>query len=292
MDPRLEGHSRAGRGSLEYERDRTARERIRAERVVLELACPREQILELRWLELLAGQEVARQAQQCTLATLMRLRVVTWNLMHGRAQPPAGHELRDEFCAALASWEWDVALLQEVPPWWPGPIAAALHSEYRLVMTSRNGLLSLRRALAVRWPDLIKSNGGGCNVILAHRDRIVAHRSRRLRRFPERRSMHAVRLACGVWVANVHASTAESAAAPDCRLTVKTAVEWAAGEPLVVGGDFNLREPSFDGLTHVCGRDVDHIFANAGLRGTGECAVLDRGRLSDHPPLAATVLLP
>ena len=44
----------------------------------------------LNELELFAGEEVARQAQQCTLAIVMRLRVVTWNLMHGRAEPPAG----------------------------------------------------------------------------------------------------------------------------------------------------------------------------------------------------------
>ena len=53
----------------------------------------------------------------------MRLRVLTWNLMHGRARPSAGRDLRPEFTAALAGWEWDVALLQEVPPWWPEPLA-------------------------------------------------------------------------------------------------------------------------------------------------------------------------
>ncbi len=47
------------------------------------------------------------------------MRVLTWNLMHGRAVPPAGRELFDEFALALAGWEWEVALLQEVPPWWP-----------------------------------------------------------------------------------------------------------------------------------------------------------------------------
>ena len=54
----------------------------------------------------------------------MQLRVLTWNLMHGRSVPPAGRDLRAEFTAALAGWEWDVALLQEVPPWWP-PAARA-----------------------------------------------------------------------------------------------------------------------------------------------------------------------
>ena len=47
------------------------------------------------------------------------MRVLTWNLFHGRAVPDAPRELLDEFAAQLAAWAWDVALLQEVPPWWP-----------------------------------------------------------------------------------------------------------------------------------------------------------------------------
>jgi endonuclease/exonuclease/phosphatase family metal-dependent hydrolase len=219
----------------------------------------------------------------------MRLRVVTWNLMHGRAQPPAGRDLLPEFTAALAGWEWDVALLQEVPPWWPAKLAAALDTEYRSVLTSRNGLLTLRRAVAVRWPDLIKSNGGGANAILARRDRIVMHRVRRLCRVPERRWVHAVRLACGIWVANLHASTREARAARDCRLAAVTALEWSGTEPLVLGGDYNLRRPELGALSPVGERDVDHIFVNADMTPAGEAEVLDRGALSDHPPLSVTV---
>jgi endonuclease/exonuclease/phosphatase family metal-dependent hydrolase len=219
----------------------------------------------------------------------MRLRVVTWNLMHGRAQPPAGRDLLPEFTAALAGWEWDVALLQEVPPWWPGKLADALDAEYRSVRTSRNGLLTLRRAVAVRWPDLIKSNGGGANAILARRDRIVMHRVRRLCRVPERRWVHAVRLACGIWVANLHASTQGARAARDCRLAAATALEWSGSEPLVLGGDYNLRLPELAALSPVGERDVDHIFVNADMTPAGEAEVLDRGALSDHPPLRVTV---
>jgi endonuclease/exonuclease/phosphatase family metal-dependent hydrolase len=219
----------------------------------------------------------------------MRLRVVTWNLMHGRAQPPAGRDLLPEFTAALAGWEWDVALLQEVPPWWPSELATVLDAEYRSVNTSRNGLLTLRRAVAVRWPDLIKSNGGGANAILARRDRIVMHRVRRLRRVPERRWVHAVRLACGIWVANLHASAQEARAARDCRLAASTALEWSGPEPLVLGGDYNLRLPELGALSSVGERDVDHIFVNADMTPAGEAEVLDRGALSDHPPLRVTV---
>jgi endonuclease/exonuclease/phosphatase family metal-dependent hydrolase len=219
----------------------------------------------------------------------MRLRVVTWNLMHGRAQPPAGRNLLPEFTAALAGWEWDVALLQEVPPWWPGELAAALDAEYRSVHTSRNGLLTFRRAVAVRWPDLIRSNGGGANAILARRDRIVMHRVLRLRRVPERRWVHAVRLACGIWVANLHASAQQARAARDCRLAAATALEWSGAEPLVLGGDYNLRLPELGALSPVGERDVDHIFVNADMTPAGEAEVLDRATLSDHPPLRVTV---
>src|SRR5947209_217611 len=126
----------------------------------------------------------------------MRLRVLTWNFWHGRSDPAAGRDLLPEFSAALQGWEWDVALLQEVPPWWPGALAQRLqdHVEHRQVLTSRNALLPVRRALAIRWPDLIKSNGGGANAILVRDISVAEHRTRRLCWWPERRQLHAVRL--------------------------------------------------------------------------------------------------
>ncbi len=171
---------------------------------------------------------------------VMRFRVLTWNLMHGRAQPSAGRDLRREFAAALGGWDWDVALLQEVPPWWPAGLGAELEAEYRFVLTSRNGLLAARRAIATRWPDLIGANGGGANAILARHDRIVAHRTVRLARFPERRWAHGAWLAAGFWVVNVHSSGDEARAQRDGELVARTSLRWAAGAPLVVGGDFNL----------------------------------------------------
>ena len=43
--------------------------------------------------------------------------------------PGAGRDLRAEFAAALAGWDWDVALLQEVPPWWPPALARACDAD-------------------------------------------------------------------------------------------------------------------------------------------------------------------
>ncbi|HEY0517251.1 MAG TPA: endonuclease/exonuclease/phosphatase family protein, partial [Solirubrobacteraceae bacterium] len=133
--------------------------------------------------------------------------VLTWNLFHGRSVPAAGRSLRLEFASMLAGWRWDVALLQEVPPWWTADLAAACAARGAAVLTSRNSALPLRHALAERWPDAIKSNGGGANVILL-RDTSERLRSShvRLRVWPERRVAQAVWLPDGSVAVNYHGS--------------------------------------------------------------------------------------
>jgi len=212
------------------------------------------------------------------------VRVLTWNLFHGRAVPPAGHELFAEFAAALAGWEWDVALLQEVPPWWPGRLGAALGVDERHVLTSRNFGQVARRFAAVRWPDAIKSNGGGCNAILARDMAIEEHRVRRLVWWPERRWMHAVRLRDGVWVANLHTG----ARAAQGRAAAETLRAWAGESPAVLGGDFNVAELALPGFTRAGGNGVDQVFvARLAAEGT---RVLERGSLSDHAPVLVSVM--
>jgi endonuclease/exonuclease/phosphatase family metal-dependent hydrolase len=222
------------------------------------------------------------------------LRVLTWNLWHGRSDPAAGRDLLPDFAAALAAWEWDVALLQEVPPWWPEPLAERLGqtAEQRRVLTSRNSLLPLRRAIAVRWPDVIKSNGGGANAILVRGTAVAEHRTQRLCWWPERRQLHAVQLATGVWVGNLHATVGDDPAARrDAERARVTMVQWTAGAPFVLGGDFNVRGLSLAGLTFAGGYDVDLIFTS-GLAPVDGVDVLDRGPLSDHAPVAVTLQRP
>jgi endonuclease/exonuclease/phosphatase family metal-dependent hydrolase len=251
------------------------------------------------------------------------IRVLTWNLLHGRSLPDSGRDLLPEFTRALSGWEWDVAALQEVPPWWPAALGAQLGASARLVLTSRNSLLPVRRAIARRWPDVIRSNGGGCNAILVRGRTVLEHRKLRLCRLPERRWLHAVRIAGGaqpshggaqpshggaqpshggaqpshggaqgshgsVWVGNLHATAHRDPSAwRDGRLAATAALRWAAAEPLVLTGDFNLLAPAFVSFRWAGGHDVDHAFV-AGLEPV-EALVLDRGSLSDHAPLLVTL---
>jgi endonuclease/exonuclease/phosphatase family metal-dependent hydrolase len=222
----------------------------------------------------------------------VHLRVLTWNLQHGRSVPPSPRELLDEFGASLQSWEWDVALLQEVPPWWTAPLAARLGAEHRHALTSRNALPRLRRALARRWPEVMKSQGGGANAILARRDRIVAHRVEVLTRAPEQRVAHGVSLGCGAWLVHLHATAHDTAAAErDGATAAAAALRWAQDGAVVLGGDFNLLDPRWPRFTAAGGHDVDHVFTAGPVRALRAAEVLDRGVLSDHAPVAVDLRL-
>lgn len=217
------------------------------------------------------------------------LRVLTWNVLHGRSVPPAGRPLLTEFAAKIAGWDWDVALLQEVPPWWPPALARASAADQRLVLTSRNSMLALRRAIATRRPDLIKSNGGGANAILVRGGVIAEQRTRRLCLLPERRQLQAVRLGGGTWVANLHATVRNDLAARrEGLIAAQSLQSWAAGAPCVLGGDFNVRDFALPGMEYIGGHDVDHVYA-AGFTSAREPEVLERGRLSDHAPVLVAV---
>ncbi len=218
------------------------------------------------------------------------MRVLTWNLYHGRAVPPAGRDLLAEFAAALAGWDWDVALLQEVPPWWPPVLARACGAQQRSALTSRNALPALRHVLARRAPDLMKSNGGGANAILVRDARIVEHRRTLLRRRPERRVCHAVALDSGIWCANLHAQVHSPARAQaDIERAAAAALVWSAGAPVLLGGDFNVRRPAATGFVALGGQGVDHVLGH-GLRAPGRPEIPARADLSDHAAVIVTVL--
>jgi endonuclease/exonuclease/phosphatase family metal-dependent hydrolase len=200
----------------------------------------------------------------------VQFRALTWNLFHGRDAPPdpalftwrsrlfrisernathvqVNRGLLGEFSRLIASWEWDVCLLQECPPRFTTPLAVACKAEGHRVLTSRNSLPALRTALARLNPDLIASNEGGSNLTLLRRrgplGEIVDRRALTMRkRWPERRTMGFVRTGSGLCVANLHASANRPAlAAAELRLAATAATDWAGQAPLLFGGDLNLR---------------------------------------------------
>jgi Endonuclease/Exonuclease/phosphatase family len=203
----------------------------------------------------------------------VQIRVISWNLFHGRDAPPdpalatwrsrlfkitergpeyaqVNRSLFAEFATALSLMPWDLALLQEAPPRWQPRLAEALEAETHRVLTSRNQFAPLSGWLAELNPDLIASWEGGSNLTLvrgaflegpdpaiAERRELVINEGR-----PERRAMGFTRLAAGPCVANLHASSNRpDLAASEVLRAAETAVDWAGGAPLIFGGDLNLR---------------------------------------------------
>jgi hypothetical protein len=267
------------------------------------------------------------------------MRVLSWNLYHGRDFPPdealftlrsrllrvternathvqVNRPLRDEFAGWLAGQDWDVVLLQEAPPLWFRELGARTRSNGVRVLTSRNVLPPAQRLLADLNPDLIASWEGGSNQVLVRAPgRVLEHRTMTLTRRPERRRMvwTRVRLASGerVCVANLHASAGlPGKATGELLAAARNAVDWSGGDPLVFGGDTNLRPARnplpFDELRKRFGlgdptgpHAIDHLLSRE-LRVVErprqlapeqrELAQPDglRLRLSDHAPVIAS----
>lgn len=268
-----------------------------------------------------------------------QIKILSWNLYHGRDFPPdpalftwrsrlfgvternATHAqvnrvLLDEFARVLDGFDWDVALLQEAPPRWFAELARRTRSNGVRVLTSRNYVPPLQRVLADLNPDLIASSDGGSNQILVRSPgRITEHRRLTIAWRPEQRRMHWARIALTdgprLCVANLHASAGlPGQASIELVRAAELAVEWSAGDPLVFGGDLNVRPKRtpapFDtlrerfGLVEPTAPDaIDHLLAR-GLRieePPRRLAPEDRElvepdgrriRLADHAPVVAT----
>ena len=203
----------------------------------------------------------------------MSIRVLSWNLYHGRDFPPnprlftwrsrllgrsvangthvqVNRDLLEEFTDLLAGASWDVALLQEVPPRWSDSLCRACGAEGHGVLTSRNWLSPLRTLIAARNPDLIASNEGGSNLTLV-RGEIQERSELELRSGPrpERRVMAFTGAipkgaSAEVCIANLHASSGranQALAEDEVLFAAVRASQWADGTPLIFGGDLNLR---------------------------------------------------
>jgi endonuclease/exonuclease/phosphatase family metal-dependent hydrolase len=176
------------------------------------------------------------------------VRVLSWNLFHGRDYPPRSRRpLLDEFAGFIADQTWDIALLQEAPPRWFRSLCVASRASGVLTRTSRNQFAPLRAVLADIRPDLMKSGEGGANQILFRAPwRIAARRHLTLALLPERRRMLWVRLERDAGVelcaATLHTTAHRPRrAAREVDRAARTALIWSAGRPLVFGGDLNVR---------------------------------------------------
>jgi endonuclease/exonuclease/phosphatase family metal-dependent hydrolase len=270
----------------------------------------------------------------------VRIRALTWNLFHGRDFPPdpalrtrrsqlwritergathaqVNRSLRREFVSVIAAAEWDVALLQECPPRWEDDLAAACLAESHRELTSRNSIAPLRALAALINPDLTASNEGGSNLTLVRAAGLGGIAERRCLVVcpgpsPERRVLAFTRTRAGLCVANLHASSGpdnRARAEDELRLAAERSLEWAAGAPLILGGDLNVRprdSPIYEELAERFGlRDptavhsLDHLLVHGlevveppepwpperrEVAGPAGLAI----RLSDHDPTGAT----
>jgi hypothetical protein len=196
---------------------------------------------------------------------------MTWNLFHGRDFPPepelqvrahkgnfrrgprlgkdyeqVNWDLFDEFAAVIGGVEWDVAMFQEFPPSWKTKMAEACDADAHRALSGRNWLQPLTSAIG-RWrPDLLGAWEGGSNTTLvrpgaggiAERRRVV------LAWRPELRVMALTRLGSGLCVANLHVSTELSSAERELLDGAERATQFAGSDPLLFGGDLNVRPKS------------------------------------------------
>jgi endonuclease/exonuclease/phosphatase family metal-dependent hydrolase len=267
-----------------------------------------------------------------------KARLLSWNLYHGRDFPPdralftwrsrllglternathaqVNRPLFGEFADLLANWEWDVALLQEAPPRWFRALARRTGASGAIALTSRNTGALARGLVAAVSPDLVASGEGGSNQLLVRAPgRILQVDRHTLAERPERRRMLLARVELRggrrLAVANLHAtaSRGDFAAAPEVVRAAGLAVAWAREDPLVFGGDLNLRPQTapeaFEALARLglapptAPNAIDHLMARE-LCVLAQPTRLDperrevarrdgrRLRLSDHAPVVA-----
>ncbi len=168
--------------------------------------------------------------------------------MPGESHILLNRDLFNEFGAFLAAADWDIAMLQEVPPRWDERLAAATGSTHHRALTSRNWMSPLMSPIARKRPHLPGSWEGGSNLILVRNDKpggvIIARNNQTLCWRPERRSLSMVQLNGGLCLANFHASTGREQGQRDVLRAARLATTWAGDQPLVLGGDFNIRPGS------------------------------------------------
>jgi len=261
--------------------------------------------------------------------------VRTWNVFHGNASPPERRGFLEEAVRLAVADGPDVVCLQELPVWslrhlykWSGMIAVADVAR-RPMLGPVPSTAEIGRVLTDLNHGLFRSafTGQANAILLGPSLAVVAHRHVILnpwsfrRRFEfgvaagiawakERRGCQVVRLQreSGTLVAaNLHATSSHHKRLADAELLrAATFVDGFAqpGEPVVLGGDFNVTlrnsrtlpeligpEWGFEGATPT---GIDHILvrglrADAPVRWPVERRRVDGRVLSDHTPVEREV---
>jgi hypothetical protein len=132
----------------------------------------------------------------------------------------------------LAAGEWDIALLDCLPPAELTSLAAALGAEQRL-LPGRGGLTLLGHALADLVPGSRRGRDERTSGILARSDRIIEDHAGRLR---DGSWLQVARLACGLAVGHAHVRDPEPAAIAEL---VQLASAWRGDSALILAADFD-----------------------------------------------------
>jgi endonuclease/exonuclease/phosphatase family metal-dependent hydrolase len=227
--------------------------------------------------------------------------VRSWNLFHGNADPPRRRGYLREMLALAVADRPDVLCLQELPVWalrrldewtgsqafaavarrplWPGPLSAWVTRAHQGLF--RSALTGQANAILVGTRNAAEDLG----------QQRISDRGR------ERRVVHAVRVDGRLVVANLHVSRereGREVVLAEIERAREFAEELAApGGPVVLAGDFNLREVVLPGYSPP-GPGIDHVLVKGAS--ASEVLVWPRERrlhegavLSDHPPVEVVV---
>jgi endonuclease/exonuclease/phosphatase family metal-dependent hydrolase len=264
----------------------------------------------------------------------LALLVRTWNVFHGNAQPPERRTFLEQMVRLAAADGPDVLLLQEVPVWalrrlggWSGMKAfGAVASRPKLGSAELGGAVTafhrglFRSAFTgqanaiLLEPSLqpLASDSIYLNPLRFRREwsrRLELDLPARLRWARERRVCQAVRVRVegrSLVVANLHISSVPEIRVRDAELH-RAAVHLdrfaEAGEPVVLGGDLNLRVGQSRTLADLGGREwgfspaipgVDQILVRGAAAAEPEPWPEARRRvggrlLSDHAPVEVLI---
>jgi endonuclease/exonuclease/phosphatase family metal-dependent hydrolase len=222
------------------------------------------------------------------------LLIRSWNVFHGNAKPPRRRSYLREMLALACADEPDVVCLQELPRW----ALPRLHTWSGMVVAPAIARRGLRTTRFAGWATRL-NNGllrsaltGQANAILvstAHTVEdlgVIQVSEHRL----ERRVCQAVRLDGRHVVANTHLSSSGHGQQGElARVLGFLDSVTREGEPVVLAGDLNVREPRLAGFTPG-GPGIDHVLVRGWAAGALEAWPEDRRRqngvvLSDHPPV-------